>query len=673
MKEKTKRYFGWLFLLLVSSALIILFLPRDKTFAYDFYKGKPWRHEQVTATFDFAVSKSDDAYRQECDAALRGVRPYYNLDVNALNAAGDSLQSCAFAELNMSSGLYRAVRRKLEYVYRCGIIDTKELTRLQKDSTRVIRVIEYNTARNVDVDRLLTVKEAYEEVMNADTSAYGSYLLHNCNLNEFISPNLSYDKAKTEAAQQEAVESIPRSKGVILAGQKIIGPGEIVDADTYQVLLSYRSEWSKRNDQRGGEQALAGSAAMVVLLVVLFVIWLSIYRREYLQNFRQTLFLATQLALFPVGASLLMQAGQNVLLLPFVMVPVLVHVFLDARTAFMTHVVTILITALLVPEPYLFVLLQLTAGLAACFVLVELTERSQLFLASAVVLIVYALVYTAYVMVMENDIRLVDVSHYVLFVISAVLLLFVYPLLYLFEKLFGFTSNVKLVELSNVNGKLLRILSEQAPGTFQHSMQVSNLAAEAARSIGAKSQLVRTGALYHDIGKLEAPTFFTENQSASNPHNDLPFEESARVIIDHVAAGLKLADKHHLPETIKQFIRTHHGQSQAKYFYISYCNAHPGEEVDPAPFTYPGPNPSTAETAILMMADSVEAASRSLPEYTEESISALVDRIVDSQVSAGYFRQCPITFAQIEKVKAVFKEKLRTIYHTRITYPELKK
>jgi putative nucleotidyltransferase with HDIG domain len=325
-----------------------------------------------------------------------------------------------------------------------------------------------------------------------------------------------------------------------------------------------------------------------------------------------------------------------------------------------------------VPDPFVFVMLQLTAGVVAIYSLTELTERSQIFRVSVVVMLCYCLVFFGYELITKSSFAMFDKRMYINFFINSLLLLFTYPLMLLYEKLFRFTSDVTLMELSNFNIKLLRQLSENAPGTFQHSMQVSNLAAAAAQKVGASSLLVRTGAMYHDIGKLENPIFFTENQGKTNPHACLPYEQSARIIINHVTDGLKLADKYHLPEAIQDFIRTHHGLSKAKYFFISYKNEHPDEEVNESLFTYPGPEPQSMETAILMMADAVEAASRSLTEYTEENISSLVDRIIDGQVAEGHFNNCSITFKDITDIKIVFKEKLRTIYHTRISYPKLK-
>ena len=352
----------------------------------------------------------------------------------------------------------------------------------------------------------------------------------------------------------------------------------------------------------------------------------------------------------------------NVNILPYAMLPIIIRVFLDSRTAFMAHVTTILICSICLRYPHEFILLQLAAGMVAIYSLRELSQRSQLFRTAFIILLTYSLVYFAYELATESDLNKLNWGMYIYFCINITLILFTYPLLFMLENTFGFTSDVTLVELSNINNPLLRQMSETVPGTFQHSMQVANLAAEVANHIGAKSQLVRTAALYHDIGKMEHPAFFTENQSGGiNPHKRLKYEQSAKVVINHVIDGLKLAEKHNLPKVIKDFICTHHGKGVTKYFYISWKNEHPNEEIEEALFTYPGPNPFTKEHAILMMADAVEAASRSLPEYTEESISNLVDKIIDTQVSDECLKECPIIFLHIATAKAVFKEKLKII------------
>jgi putative nucleotidyltransferase with HDIG domain len=460
-----------------------------------------------------------------------------------------------------------------------------------------------------------------------------------------------------------------------LNGQKIIDRGEIVDENTYNILLSLKKEWEKRGDTIEEKRlTILGQIIFVSLFIICFMTYLELFRDRFYEQRGSIILLFLLIIFFPVLSSIIVEQNlTSIYVVPYAMIPIIIRIFLDSRTAFMAHVAIILICSITLQYPYEFILLQLLTGMAAIFSLRELSQRSQLFRTAFIVFACYALLYFAFELILEDDLTKLNTRMYIYFGINGVMLLFAYPLLFALEKIFGFTSNVTLVELSNINNSLLREMSEIAPGTFQHSLQMANLAAEAANRIGAKSQLVRTGALYHDIGKMVNPAFFTENQSGVNPHKSLSYEQSAQVIISHVTEGLKLAEKHNLPKVIKDFINTHHGHGLTKYFYISYQNEHPNEEVDTEMFRYPGVDPFTKEQAILMMADSVEAASRSLPEYTEESIGSLVDKIIDTQVADGFFKECPITFKDIAMVKALFKEKLKTMYHTRITYPELKK
>jgi putative nucleotidyltransferase with HDIG domain len=675
MKPATKRR---LFISAVFVAVVLIisfFLPREKTISIDFFEGKPWRYEQLTAPFDFAVAKSDAALERERAEVLATQRPYFAKEASVGVSAVDSFTVFYNRELNyiVNGRLQQKIIDQLYQIYNNGIISSSDLERLKKDSISAIMLIEQHRAKPVRIDELYTVQRAYESLMQLDTTRWGRYALQHSNLNDYIIPNIRYDALKSEAARRDALNAISPTSGVILKGQKIIGSGEMIDAALYQVLVSYRNELNKRIDEQSIQMTFIGQVLLIILFIGVFVVYLFNYRRNYLFERNKLLFLATQLVIFPLIASWIMTRGGALMIIPFAMAPVMISVFLDSRTAFMTHLVVTLVCSIVVPDPFVFVLLQLTAGIAAVYSLTELTERSQIFRVALIATLCYCFVYFGYELITKSSLMAFNRGIFVHFLLNGVLLLFTYPLMLLYEKLFRFTSDVTLMELSNFNIKLLRQLSENAPGTFQHSIQVSNLAAAAANKIGASSLLVRTGAMYHDIGKLENPIFFTENQGGTNPHACLPYEQSARIIINHVHDGLRLAEKHHLPKVIRDFIRTHHGLSKAKYFYISYKNEHPGMEVDESLFTYPGPNPHSMETAILMMADAVEAASRSLPEYTEENISSLVDRIIDGQVSEGYFAQCPITFKDISNIKSVFKEKLRTIYHTRITYPELKK
>lgn len=675
MKLPTKQH---LFIASVFVAVVVtisFFLPRDKSINIDFSEGKPWRYEQLTAPFDFAVAKSEAALERERAEVLASLRPYYTIEEQVGSAIIDSFATFYQRELHyiVSNTLQKRIANRLQNIYDSGIIGSDDLARLQGDSISAVMIIKQNWARPIVIGDLYTVQQAYDSLMAISATPQERYALQQSNLNDYITPNIHYDEAKSKAAQREALEAISPNSGVILSGQKIIGSGEMVGEYQSQVLTSYRNELNKRIDERGIQMTLVGQILLVTLFVGAFLVYLINYRRPYLYERNKLLFLCTQLVIFPIICSWIMMGGGALMIIPFAMAPVMVSVFLDARTAFMTHLIIVLICSIVVPDPFVFVLLQLTAGVAVIYSLTELTERSQIFRVALVAILCYCFVFFGYELITKSTFVMFNRHIFVHFLLNGVLLLFTYPLMLLFEKLFRFTSDVTLMELSNFNIKLLRQLSENAPGTFQHSVQVSNLAAAAANKVGGSSLLVRTGAMYHDIGKLENPIFFTENQGGTNPHACLPYEQSAKIIIDHVHNGLRLADKHHLPEAIKDFIRTHHGLSKAKYFYISYMNEHPGEEVDESLFTYPGPNPHSIETAILMMADSIEAASRSLPEYTEENIANLVERIIDGQVSDGYFKECPITFKDINDIKVVFKEKLRTIYHTRITYPELKK
>ena len=556
------------------------------------------------------------------------------------------------------------------------LMSTTNAAELKKDSILSIRIIDNRMANTESINKLFTEKEAYEYLLSADSTQFNPTILRQCGLYEYIVPNLVADKERTETARKEMLDSYSWAKGVILSGQKIIDRGEIVTSEKYIILESLRTESVQRSETFSQKRLiLVGQILFVGVFILFFMLYLNLFRKEYFKHRGSLSLLFVLIVLYTVATSLLTsKTSININILPYAMLAIVIRVFLDSRTAFMTYLITILICSIALRLPYDFILVQTAAGLAAIFSLRELSQRSQLFRTAILVILTYSLIYFAFELIVENDFSKLNGRMYIYFVINGVLLLFAYPLLFMLEKTFGFTSNVTLVELSNINNELLKQMAETVPGTFQHSMQVANLASEAANRIGANSQLVRTGALYHDIGKMENPAFFTENQSGGvNPHKNLNYEQSAQVVINHVTDGLKLAEKHNLPKEIKDFISTHHGHGKTKYFYISWKNEHPGEEPNDEKFTYPGENPSTKETAILMMADSVEAASRSLPEYTEESISNLVDKIIDSQVAEGYFKNCPITFKDIETVKSVFKEKLKTIYHTRISYPELQK
>jgi putative nucleotidyltransferase with HDIG domain len=659
-------------------AVIVYFLPRDGKFNYQFDLGKPWKYGQLMATFDFPIYKDDAVIAHEMDSLNRAFQPYFNINkAKETEAVGKLRSNSKLKSVLPSQDYYRYIERTLHEIYAKGILSLVDVQRLATvDSVTAIRIVDEKQALSKRIDEIYTAKQAYEYLLTADSTHYNPNILRQCGLNELLSANLVYDEERTATAREDMQNSYSWAKGGILSGQKIIDRGEIVSQEKYSILESLRKESIKRSESPTQKRLiLAGQTLFVAIMLLMFFLYLDLYRSDYFERSGSLMLLLALVLTYCIITALMVSNNiLNVNVAPFAMGAIIIRVFLDSRTAVMAHLTTILICSISLRLPYEFILVQLTGGFAAIYSLKELSQRSQIFRTALVTIVTYVAVYFAYELVVENDLNMINLRSYYYFIINGILLLFAYPLLFILEKTFGFTSNVTLVELSNINNDLLKRMSETVPGTFQHSMQVSNLAAEAAYRIGAKSQLVRTGALYHDIGKMENPAFFTENQSGGlNPHKSLSYEQSAQVVISHVTDGLKLAEKHNLPAVIKDFISTHHGRGKTKFFYISWKNEHPGEEPDEAMFTYPGPNPFTKETAILMMADSVEAASRSLTEYTEESIGQLVDKIIDSQVDEGYFKECPITFKDIAVVKSVFKEKLKIIYHTRVKYPELKR
>ena len=662
----------------VTVSIISYFMPKEGKFNYDFELDTPWKYGLLQASFDFPIHKSDQQIQKEQDSLLVLYQPYFDVDKNVEKNMLLKLREDYNQHLKHSlpsSDYIRHIERTLKHIYEKGVLSVQDAQLLSEDSIQTILLVDKNVATSQPVDRLYSVKGAYEHLLNADTLHYNKRILQACNLDNYLTSNINYDLEKSEASLQELLSTVSPAKGVVQNGQKIVDRGEIIDQQTYDILNSLRHAWEKRSDiVQEIHLTFIGQTLLVSVLILCFMIFLELFRKEYYQRKRSVLLLFALIVFFPVILSIMVEENlSNVYVVPLAMIPIIIGIFLDSRTAFMAHTTIILICSIFLRYPHQFIILQMAAGMTAIYSLRELSQRSQLLRTALIVVISYTILYFAFELIQEDDLTKLNTRMYIYFVINGILLLFVYPLLFILEKTFGFTSNVTLVELSNINNKLLRQMSEVVPGTFQHSLQMANLAAEAANKIGANSQLVRTGALYHDIGKMVNPAFFTENQTNVNPHKNLSYEQSAQVIINHITDGIKLAEKHQLPKVIKDFIRTHHGKGVAKYFYISYKNEHPDEEIDIEKFSYPGPNPFTKEQAILMMADAVEAASRSLSEYTEESIGTLIEKIIDGQVSEGYFKECPITFKDIATVKALFKEKLKTVYHTRITYPELKK
>lgn len=656
-------------------AIIVWFLPREKTAAFHYDIGKPWMYGSFIAEFDFPVYKTDEAIKHEQDSMAALFQPYFKYD----KSVGEKMVKTFKEDFpdgipGLGMGYVKTIADRLQRLYAAGIMPTAQYGAIAADSTALVRIVDGRNANSTQISCIYSQMTAYQQLLADESLAPHRTALQHCNLTNYIEPNLVYDTQRNEAEKADMLSAIPVASGMVMKGQKVIDRGEIVGDYVYRVLNSYEREMKRRDmSENDISNLLMGQALFVTMVIALLWVYLWLFRKEYF-NMRSILMLYMLIIFFPLIVSVMMKHNFfSVYIIPFAMTPIFTRIFLDSRTAFITHVCMVLICAVAVRYQYEFILVQLTAGLVAIYSLREMSHRSQVFRAAILVTIAQAAVYFSLQLMQSNTDFVIDYSMYYYFIVNGVLLLICYPLMYLIERLFGFTSDVTLFELSNTNRGVLRELSEIAPGTFQHTTTVANLAAAIANRIGANSLLVRVGGLYHDIGKMENPVFFTENQVGVNPLSNMPCKEAARIILNHVSDGVKVAEKYDLPQFVKDFILTHHGRGTAKYFYIKYQNEHPDEVVDKELFTYPGPNPSTREQAILMMADTAEAASRSLKEYTSESITELVNRVIDTQVGEGFFTECPITFRDIAVAKMVIIERLKAIYHTRISYPELKK
>ncbi len=676
IRIKTKIFVPLVFI--IAALFITYFFPRQGSFKYNFNEGRPWQYGLLTAPFDFPVYKPTAQLKAEQDSILEFYEPYFVVDEEIPQSAlaefdADANLKARLSELAPEYKLY--VRKKLNEVYNNGIMRSEDYDRIYKSRTQTLRIKKGNVAESRKVESFFTIRSAYEKVLNDVPANIDANILKVANINEYIQENVLYDAATSEKAQNEFIQQVDISHGMVQRGQRIIDQGEIVGPQTYNILSSLKRV---TEEQSGGTTRnnwmLLGQFMLISFMLGSFYIFLLYFRPAEYRNRKHVTFMVLLISFFTLLTAVTIRFELfSIYIIPYAIVTILIRTFIDSRTALFASLTTIIMSALMVSFPFEFIVIQIAAAMVSIFMLKELSERSQLIKSSFFILLTYILVYIGLELYQEGNIKEINWVILVYFLINFIFIMFSYSLVYLVEKSFGFISGVSLIELSNINKPLLKELSEKAPGTFQHSLQVSNLAMAAAAKLGANASLIRTGALYHDIGKMANPAFFTENQvPGMNPHAGLPFEESARIIINHVKDGLKIAQKHNVPQQIIDFIETHHGTSMPKYFYISWKNANPGKEANEADFRYPGPNPFSKETAIMMMADAVEASSRSLSEYSEEALRNLIDKIIDSQVAEGYFKLAPITFKDIQTVKDVFVEKLATMYHSRIAYPELK-
>lgn len=660
---------------IAAVTLTIMFIPRERQFRYYFEEGKPWRYGLLTAPFDFAVYKDDTTIKHEQDSVLESFKPYFTLDKAIAMSEADKFRN---DNTNNKTGenippYFRSlITSAILDVYDKGIVDAESYSNLRLSGKKSIRLLEDGVAREYNTDMLLTPKMAYEKIMYMVYDDSVRKVLYTKDLNTYLLPNVKYDTLTNDKARNQLLDNLSISSGMIQSGERIIDRGVIVTPEIYRVLKSYEKAALKRAGNNGRSTgALTGQSIIVVILYSFFYLFMALFRRRIFHNPRTLGFLmmiitVVTLASYAMSQRLLL----GIYIVPFAVLPIMVVTFLDARIALYCSLVTILLCAPASPFPMEYVLLQVVVSMTAIDSLKELVKRSQMLKSVLLIFIAYCITYIGYTLLGEGSWNKLNPDMFLYLSINCFMLLFSYLFVFVIEKLFGFTSNVMLVELSDINSPLLRELSEKCPGTFQHAMQVANLGAEAANRIGAKALLVRTGALYHDIGKISNPMFFTENQHGFNPHTNLSYIDSAGIIINHVQDGLKLAKKYNLPESVKAFISTHHGRTKAKYFYNSYKNEHPDERINEEAFTYPGPRPHTKEEGIMMMADVIEAKSRSMKDYSHEAISKMVNSTINEIVSEGELNDTSLSFRDVTEIREVFITRLESIYHPRISYPE---
>ncbi|MDR3253045.1 MAG: HDIG domain-containing protein [Tannerella sp.] len=663
---------------LLTAFLIVFFAPREGKFRYQFHEGKPWQYGLLTAPHDFPVYKEASEIEAAKDSIRKKFEPYFrfNDDDERVRLEEWSFHKSMLAEQGISTVVLDYIDRSLTNIYRAGIASTADLDDMKKENRQRINVLTNSMAEVRNLATIHSVKTAYQTIIDKAPAHVKNDRLAECNINEFLAENLIYDPETSAKILDDRLQHLPLSNGMVQEGERIVDRGEVIDAHIYSILRSLKTVYEAKS---GGTQRhniiFIGQFILIFAILICLGFYFKTFYRKIFYSYKDlAFFLLCVLSTCLLSEICVKYSLLNIYILPFAIIPIVIRIFFDSHTALFTHLVTVIICSLTALFPYEFLLLQSMAGIVVVISLKDLSQRSQLFGCSLLVALTYAILYLSLALFQESSFGKINWDMMLYFGINFILLMFSYVLIYILEKIFGYISPITLVELSNINTPLLKRLSEEAPGTFQHSLQVSILASEAAQKVGANAQLIRTGALYHDIGKLYNPVYFTENQQngMENPHNKLSLKESAQKIIAHVAEGVKLAEKEGLPKDIIEFIPTHHGKGITKSFYNSFRNEFPNVPVSVEDFTYPGTNPSTKETALLMMADSIEAASRSLPEYTDESIKARIDKIIDSQIADGLLNNAPLTFKDIGVIKSVFLERLKTIYHTRISYPELK-
>ena len=660
-------------LLLVLSVILIataLFYSREDSRTYSFEVGTPWKHSRLEANFQYDIELNEETRRHITDSVNQNFAKIYTFD----RKKGEQQKALLIKALAGKPG-GQAVMNAVDKLYKDGIVDNEAANDIRAGK-QLRFLVGNNQLQVVDTRNMRTVRQAYAWLTDSlNSSPVVQEALRSVDISNYLVPNMMVDEDENEKWLGEDLRDALRSPGTVQQGEVIITHGEIVTPQKARAIESYQNEQQQRNKRRNVDETLnlLGQILIVATLMMAFYFFMKLLRNKVFTNLRRMIFLISLITLFAIAVFLCVKFKYSLLyVIPFGLVPVIVSSFFDDHTSFFVHIVTVLICSLVASSHQAeFIIMQFLAGIIAIISVKELTKRTQLVQCAAIIFAAYCITYIAMTLINEGDLNKIDNYYFGYFLVNCVILAFGFFIIPIIERAFGFTSTMTLLELADINNPLLRKLSTNCPGTFQHSLQVANLAGEAALTIGANMQRARTGALYHDIGKIKNPVFFTENQIGENPHNHLVRpEDSAKIVVDHVPNGLKLAEEANLPKVIKDLIAQHHGKGVTKYFYYKACEARPDEEVDKVPFSYPGPNPQTKEAAILMMADACEAATKSLSDHSEEAIAAMVNKIIDGQIAEGLLRETPISFRDVETIKKLFVERLRTFYHVRISYPD---
>lgn len=658
----------------IICAVIVFTMPKVGTFQYEYQSGMPWRYETLNSPFDFPIYKTESEVNESIKSNLQNHIPIFNRNSQIAQQQTAIIKLRIVEAIGDTNLAYPQIAKTVESLYSTGIIQLPE--QMQENPPRSVKIVENNFGREVEIEKVHSPKEAYiilgKVLLNSGLSNIEIEKVKKISLNELLIPNIEFDEGKNQSEIEKIQNNTGLTKGLVRRGEQIIAKREIITNEKEQLLNSLKLAYNT-NTWSNGKKIVIGQVLLVLLALMIYSIFFFYSKRTILRNNRSFIFLYTMLLAMVMAGALAYHEDLNFYVIPVLFFVIVVNVLIGSRSALYLLISGTIILSCFAPDRIEYTFMQLIAGIVGIFSLSSLQRRGQLFLATLFIYTAYAVTFVALTLMKQGSIQVANLNTLLWLLVNCLLLTLAYPVIYLFERVFGFTSETTLIELSNPHHPALRTLTKKAPGTFQHSLMVANMAEEAIDRIGGNVLLTRTGAMYHDIGKSETPFLFIENQSGGvNPHNSMEFDESAQKIIHHVEAGVEIAKKYNLPNVIINFIKTHHGRSKVKYFYNSYRNKYPDAPIDESKFTYAGPDPESKECCVVMMADAVEAIVRSLSDKSEESIATTISNTIDAQIADGRFANSNITFKDISIIKEAFVEVLASIYHSRVAYPKLK-